>query len=160
MRMKIQKKNRPFTGMPILLALLLMSTSVASAHDGEEHQHADAGKEHADSHSNKSSIDVSKLTVVEIMQNISKGEEELSKAISEKRLSDVHGIAFSIRDLSKELPSKVSEDKRSRVEGTAGNIARLAAELDNSGDAGDQTRTESNAKKLNGVLKLLKAQVE
>lgn len=160
MRMKIHNKNRPVMATAILLALLFMSTSVALAHDGEEHQQADPGTEHTDSHSHKSSIDVSKLTVVEILKNISKDEEELSKAISDKRLSEVHGIAFSIRDLAKELPSKVSEDKRSRVEGTVGNIARLAAELDNSGDAGDQTRTESNAKKLNGVLKLLKAQAE
>lgn len=160
MKIKVLRTKRLMKTMPFLLALLFVSASIALAHDGEEHQHTDAGTEHPDSHSHKSSVDVSKLTVEEILKNISNDEDELSKAISEKRLGDVHGIAFKIRDLAKGLPSKVSEDRRSRVEGTVGNVARLAAELDNSGDAGDHARTESNAKKLNGVLKLLKTQVE
>lgn len=160
MEINVLRKNRLMKTIPFLLALLFMSASIAQAHDGEEHQHTDPGTGHSDSHSHESSIDASKLTVEEILKNISHNEEDLSKAISEKRLNDVHGIAFKIRDLAKELPSKVSEDRRSRVEGTVGNVARLAAELDNSGDSGDQARTESNAKKLNGVLKLLKTQVE
>lgn len=160
MKMKIYVKSRLVGTLSVLLATLFMSASIVLAHDGEDHQHDKSGNEHSDSHSQESVADASKLTVEEILKNISSDEASLSKAIYEKRLSDVHGIAFSIRDLSKALPSKVSEDKRSRVEGTVGNIARLAAELDNSGDAGDQARTESNAKKLNGVLKLLKSQVE
>ncbi len=160
MKMKIQIKNRLVRTLPVMLACFFLSTSIVFAHDGEDHQHGNSDTRHADSHNHEHSMEASKLTVEEIMKNISSSEEDLSKAISEKRLSDVHGIAFKIRDLTKELPTKVLEEKRSRVEGTVGNIARLAAELDSSGDAGDQARTESNAKKLNGVLKLLKAQVE
>ncbi len=97
--------------------------------------------------------------IKEILITIDAKQIELHKAVSEKRLSDVHQFAFAIRDLAKPLLDKVSTDKRAKVEGTVNNIAKLATDLDTSGDAGDQAKTEANMKKLDGTLKLLEAQV-
>ena len=82
----------------------------------------------------------------------------LAEVVKSRNLKDVHIHAFAIRDLANALPAKAAADKKARVEGTAKNIAKLAGELDESGDANDQAKTEANLKKLDGLLKMLKAQ--
>jgi hypothetical protein len=86
--------------------------------------------------------------------------EHLIETVQNKKLADVHQIAFAIRDLAKALPDKVSSDKKPRVEGAVQNIAKIAEALDRTGDAGDQKGTEANLRRLEGILKTLEAQVK
>lgn len=116
------------------------------SHDGHSHDH-DAPK-----------VDPA-ATSADMMTQIHDLHAKLKTTVSEKKLSDVHHLAFAIRDLAAELPTRIKEDKRSKVEATARNIAALASALDESGDAGDQAKTEANMKKLDGLLKMLETQV-
>ena len=97
-------------------------------------------------------------TVEGIWKGIHEHHMELAEVVKSKNLKDVHVHAFAIRDLANALPAKAAADKKARVEGTAKNIAKLAGDLDESGDANDQAKTEANLKKLDGLLKMLKAQ--
>ena len=53
----------------------------------------------------------------------------------------------------------MSADKKTKVAQTVKQIAEIAVALDNSGDSGEQAQTEANLKKLDGLLKMLDAQV-
>lgn len=165
----MKKKVIDATRSVLLFSLCyLVCSPLSHAHDGEDHHHeggvadshAHVGHDHSDAHhQHDPSIDTSTLSIEAISKNILEEEAALMKAVSEKRLIDVHGIAFKIRDLSKGLIDKVSEEKRIRVQGTVGNIARAASDLDKSGDAGDQVMTENNLKKMSGLIKLLHSQI-
>jgi hypothetical protein len=93
-----------------------------------------------------------------ILKAIHMKHGELAKTVADKKLKDVHHLAFAIRDLANALPAKAAADKKKQVEGTVKNIAKLAADLDDSGDANDQAKTEANLKKLDGLLKVLESQ--
>ena len=96
-----------------------------------------------------------------IWQEIQEHKEGLAKTIKDKKLADVHKVAFEIRDFAKALPEKSKDlppEKLGRVQSSVKQIEKLAADLDSTGDAGDQAGTEANFKKLEGVLKLIEAQ--
>ncbi len=94
----------------------------------------------------------------EILKAIHEQEAKLVETVTMKQLSDVHRLAFSIRDLALSLQDKASEDKKAQVSGAVKSISKLANDLDSSGDANDQVATEANLKKLVGLLKVLDAQ--
>jgi uncharacterized protein YcnI len=97
-------------------------------------------------------------TVDGIFKAIEDHHHKLAETVKNKKLADVHHIAFAIRDLAKALPAKAAADKKKQVEGTVNNLAKLADDLDESGDANEQGKTEANLKKLDGLLKVLETQ--
>ncbi len=141
----------------VLSVAFAAGTSVALADAG------DAGATpHAEhqAHAHSAAVaDAASKNVEDALHAIHGKQSELAEVVANKKLADVHHLAFAIRDLAKPLAEKVSADRRTKVEGTINNIAKLADELDASGDAGDQAKTEANVKKLDGTLKLLEAQV-
>jgi len=100
-------------------------------------------------------------TAAGILKEVQAHKNLLATTIQEKKLSEVHQVAFMIRDLVNALPEKskdLSADKLTRVQTSAKQVAKLAADLDATGDANEQAGTEANFKKLEGVLKLIEAQ--
>lgn len=100
-------------------------------------------------------------TLTGVWQEILEHKLALDSTIKASKLADVHKVAFAIRDLVKALPDKSKDlpaDKLQRVQSGVKQVEKLASELDKTGDAGDQAATEANAKKLDGVLKLIEAQ--
>lgn len=96
-----------------------------------------------------------------IWSEVKEHEEELGKAIAEKKLGQVHEIAFEIRDMVNALPAKskdLAADKQAKIKAYAKYVADIAERLDKSGDANDQATTEVNFKKLQGFLKTIEAQ--
>ena len=126
----------------------LAAAATVSAAEGHAHG------EHAEK---ESTIKIPE-TVEGIFKAIHEQHAHLAETVKNKKLADVHHIAFAIRDLANALPTKAAADKKTQVEGTVKNIAKLADDLDASGDANDQTKTEANLKKLDGLLKVLHAQ--
>ena len=99
-------------------------------------------------------------TTAGILQAINMEETNLDKTISDKKLEDVHHHAFAIRDLVNALPEKSSDlaaEKMAKLKANAKFVTALATRLDESGDAKDQAATEANFKKLQGLLKQIKA---
>jgi len=141
--------------MSTLVISMLTTSALTSvpvfAHGGKESDH--------DSATHEASALTSDSSPTEVMAQIRALEGRLAMTISEKKLSEVHDIAFAIRDLAATLPAKASDEKKARVEGSSKNIAAIASALDASGDARDQARTEANQKKLNSLVKLLEGQV-
>lgn len=100
-------------------------------------------------------------TVAGIWHEIQEHKEELQKTISEKKLAEVHELAFEIRDYAKAMPDKSKDlptEKMTRLQSAIKQIEKIASDLDSTGDAGDQAGTESNFKKLEGALKLIEVQ--
>ena len=99
-------------------------------------------------------------TTAGILKEVKEHEEELGKIITDKQLDKVHEVAFEIRDLVNALPDKskdLAADKLSKVKANAKFVADLAKRLDESGDSKDQAGTEANFKKLQGILKQIRA---
>ncbi len=99
-------------------------------------------------------------TATAILQAISEEETNLDKTITDKKLDDVHHHAFAIRDLVNALPDKSSDlaaEKMVKLKANAKFVTALASRLDASGDAKDQAGTEANFKKLQGLLKQIRA---
>ncbi len=84
----------------------------------------------------------------------------LSKAIQTEVFDEVHPRAFAIRDLVSALPShsaSLPPEKLAQVKASVQFVATLAERLDATGDAKDKAGTESNFKKLQGVLSVIRA---
>jgi rubrerythrin len=99
-------------------------------------------------------------TAAGILKEVKQHEEELSKTITDKKLDDVHHHAFAIRDLVNALPDKSNDlaaDKLAKLKANAKFVTDLAKRLDESGDGKDQAGTEANFKKLQGILKQIRA---
>ena len=99
-------------------------------------------------------------TSASILKKLKGREDELAKTITDKKLDDVHHHAFAIRDLVNVLPDEskdLAADKLSKLKANAKFVASLADRLDKSGDANDQAGTESNLKKLQAILKEIRA---
>ena len=97
-------------------------------------------------------------TVPAIWAEIGKQQGELATVIQDKKLADVHHLAYNIRDLVAALPAKAPADKKARVEGAAKNMAALADKLDAAGDNNKQADAEAGLKQLDALLKQLKSQ--
>ncbi len=100
-------------------------------------------------------------TSAEIWQAIDSHITELHNVITSDKLGSVHVHAYAVRDLVRALPSEsnnLSPDALAKVRGESKFVDTLAERLDHTGDANDEAGTESNLQKLEGVLKLLRAQ--
>ena len=95
-----------------------------------------------------------------ILQEIKVKETALAKTIADKKLSDVHHLAFAIRDLVNALPGKstgLDPDKQGQLKANAKFVTALAERLDKSGDAGDQVATQANFTKLQDILRKIES---
>ncbi len=95
-------------------------------------------------------------TLPGIWKAISEKKALLDKTIADKKLSQVHEVAFAIRDLAKLLPDKsksLSAENQTKLKAWIDGIADSAGKLDEFGDAGNQTNTETEAKRLDILLK-------
>lgn len=99
-------------------------------------------------------------TSTAIWQAIDQQAAALSKAIQTGVFDEVHHRAFAIRDLVTALPARsgsLPSDKLAQVKANVQFVATLAQRLDATGDAKDKAGTESNFKKLQGVLGVIRA---
>jgi lipopolysaccharide export LptBFGC system permease protein LptF len=99
-------------------------------------------------------------TAAGIFKEVKQHEDELGKTIADKKLEDVHHLAFAIRDLVNALSDKskdLAADKLTKLKANAKFIASLADRLDKSGDDKDQAGTEANFKKLQDLLKQIRS---
>lgn len=86
--------------------------------------------------------------------------QKLHALIAQDKLDMVHEQAYAIRDLTAALPShspNLSPDARAKVTAQVKFVNILAERLDQMGDAKDKTGTEDNLRKLEAVLKRLRA---
>ena len=140
-------KTKSLLAMALCAAIGLMGITAPRAFAAEhEHEHKPGEKVKIPN------------TVEGIFKAIHEQHVHLAETVKNKKLPDVHHLAFAIRDLANALPAKAAADKKKQVEGTVKNIATLAADLDKTGDAGNQAGTEANLKKLDGILKVLHTQ--
>lgn len=87
--------------------------------------------------------------------------KELHAAITQGKLNTVHQHAFAVRDLIRALPSHSSNLSASALATVAAQVKfvdTLAERLDQSGDANDKAGTEDNTRKLEAIMKTLRAQ--
>ena len=122
------------------IGLLNIQTSRAADKDNAEHKEGHAKVKVPD-------------TLEGIWKEIHKHHRELGDTVKAKKLAEVHGHAFAIRDLAKGLPAKVHPDHKKHSENLVKKISQLAEDLDKSGDEGDQAKTEANLKKMDAALK-------
>lgn len=130
----------------VVLSVAFIFVRFASA--AEEYEHKE-GKEEIPA------------TISGIWAEVQEHEEQLGKIIADKKLDNVHEVAFEIRDLVNALPDKSTElpaDNLAKVKTKAKYLADIANRLDESGDAGDQVATEANFQKLQDFLKTIEAQ--
>ena len=95
-----------------------------------------------------------------IWQSIDKETGQLAALIQSGKFEEVHHHAFAIRDLVEALPAHsgaLPADKLAQVKANGKFVATLAGRLDATGDAKDKAGTESNFRKLQGVLKVIRA---
>lgn len=100
-------------------------------------------------------------TVPGIWQAIDGHIQKLNSAISENSLANVHVYAYAVRDLVRALPARpqdLSAPALAKIKVQSKFVDTLAERLDQTGDANDKPGTESNLHKLEGVLKLIRAQ--
>ena len=99
-------------------------------------------------------------TSAAIWRSIDKETELLNALIQAGKFEEVHHRAFAIRDLVAALPARsgsLPPDKLAQVKTNIQFVATLAQRLDATGDAKDKAGTESNFKKLQGVLSVIRA---
>ncbi len=95
-----------------------------------------------------------------IWQAIDQQVAALSKAIQTGVFDEVHHRAFAIHDLVAALPARsgsLPPEKLAQVNANVKFVASLAQRLDTTGDAKDKVGTESNFKKLQGILGVIRA---
>lgn len=99
-------------------------------------------------------------TAAAIWRSIDKETELLDALIQAGKFEEVHHHAFAIRDLVAALPARsgaLPPDKLEQVKTNVQFVATLAQRLDATGDAKDKAGTESNFKKLQGILRAIRA---
>ena len=99
-------------------------------------------------------------TSAAIWQALDQQSAALNKAIQTGLFAEVHHRAFAIRDLVAALPARsgaLPADKLAQVKTNAGYVATLAQRLDATGDAKDKVGTESNFRKLQQILAVIRA---
>ena len=93
-----------------------------------------------------------------IWQALDQQNAALSKAIQTGQFAEVHHRAFAIRDLVAALPARsLPAGKLAQLKTNAGYVATLAQRLDATGDAKDKVGTESNFRKLQQILAVIRA---
>lgn len=101
------------------------------------------------------------VTASRIWQAIDGHIAELHSALTAGKLDGVHAHAYAVRDLVRALPTHspgLSADALAKVKAQSKFVDTLAERLDHTGDANDKVGTQANLQKLEGVLKLLRAQ--
>jgi hypothetical protein len=86
---------------------------------------------------------------------------ELHSALTNGKLDGIHAHAYAVRDLVRALPThspNLPADALAKVKGESKFVDTLAERLDHTGDANDKVGTQANLQKLEGVLKLVRAQ--
>ena len=86
--------------------------------------------------------------------------KDLAQLIRERRLDEVHPVAFEIRDLVRTLPDKSRMLPAARLTKLGAQVRivdRLAAQLDRYGDAGKQAEVARQAQAMTGALKTIQS---
>ena len=132
-----------------LLIAGMANAGIAYAHEGEDHSPAAAGA--------KQSLPG---TIAGIWQAIDQKTAELKQLIQSGSLTNVHHVAYAVRDLVAALPARSTDlptDKQAAIKADVKFIATLAERLDASGDANDKAGAQGNYDKLAKVLTHLRA---
>ena len=146
--------------LPIIAIAICVSGALALTAAAESgHDQAAVAGQHHDADKQEAKGPASTTSPAEVMKQIHELHTKLAATVSEKKLEDVHHLAFAIRDLAATLPPTFQSEKQVKVAATVTNISSIASALDESGDAKDQLKTEANLKKLDGLVKMLESQV-
>ena len=128
--------------------MALKTPKAAHAGHGHGDEHAEGGHgEHAEGgHSHESEIKIP-ADAKDIWAEINGRVSLLDKTISAGKLSEVHKIAFEIRDLADALPAAsgtiVAESKHPSLQQYVSRVGKHAENLDKYGDAGNAAKTRT-----------------
>jgi hypothetical protein len=148
-------KRSPYAVWPgSVLALALLVGSVGNTRSWAEDHH----KEHAKPHAGKAAA-ASASGAAGVWHEIQEQVGELALLVKRKKLSQVHEVAFEIRDLVRTLPAKspsLGAAQRKKLAGYVKQVDLTAKLLDETGDANNQKATESHHQHLLQVLQNIK----
>ncbi len=99
-------------------------------------------------------------TAGEIWAKVKEKHQELHQLMADKKLAEVHKVAFAIRDYVAAMPKKssnLSKVKMATLKTEVKLIARLASMLDEAGDSGNAAKVKSLAVRLDKELKKIEA---
>lgn len=136
---------RPGVLVPALAALAV-GISAAAQHEGGQH----GGGQRLTMQMPKTAAAAWKAAM--------KHQTAMNKAITAKKLNEVHEHAFAVRDSVEQLPrfsKSLPKDKQAGLKKGVRTVAQLAGELDEAGGSGQQAKTEQLAKRFDTVLKAI-----
>ena len=128
----------------------------------QETQHAEGEAAEHGEHGETGETITPAGTVGAIWAQITAEQGELSTAIQNGQLKDVHHHAFGIRDLVVALSEKASAsspEAAPKLKGLVDEVKASAVKLDAMGDAGNLSGTQAEFAKLNTTLDAIKATV-
>ena len=101
-----------------------------------------------------------KESLQDVWSQVLQSREQMAQLIASKKLEDVEGPAFKIRDLLKKLPelsSKLPPDRLAKLKAAVDQMGKLAADLDATGDGNNLPGTQANAARLDALLRQIAA---
>ena len=101
-----------------------------------------------------------KQTLQEIWVEILRAQDAMAKTITAKKLGEVEISGFKIAGLAYRLPTlseKLAPEKMASLKELIKKVQQIAGDLDNTGDSNNLPGTEANAKKMDDVLKEIRA---
>ena len=145
-------------GASLVLIGGMTAYGIANAHGDESHNQAPVAATEAIS--TAPVAEPLPATAENIWKAIDQKTAELAKTIHGDSLSDVHHLAYAVRDLVAALPARsiaLPTDRQAKVKSSTKYVATLADRLDASGDANDKVSAQANYEKLLKVLTALRA---
>ena len=117
----------------------------------------DGGTHHAGGHDEAAEATMPQ-TPKGIWHEVMEGQASLEETIAAGTLTEVHKVAFQIRDHVKMLPKvsgELSADKQQRLQESINRVAEIAGLLDQYGDAGDAVNAKAQADRLAKLLQYI-----
>ena len=123
---------------------------------------ADPG--HSHNHTGKNSLmhdeSMHSKNNTELLKDLTAAMIQIDLAVSEKDAAKLHDLTEFLPHLATHIAENADESAKVRANGSAKNIATLSAKLHTESDKGEFEAAANIAKKLDGMIKLFKGQVE
>ena len=154
--------KRTFILVAALALLLPWASTADSGHDrGKEASHHMGGYSGGDPHGEAKSGG-SPASLASAWDALSAARDAIAADLEKGELGEIHEKAEPLPALAAELLERSGDldaGKRARIAGAVKQISRVADALHEAADGGDLARTRREAKKLAGLLALIRAQV-
>lgn len=146
----------------ILGALVLVAQSFAvSADSGHEHGKGGSSGMHSGGHEGHGAAMPQATNLPGAWQALMAARDGIAADVESGALDNVHAKSEPLPALVTALLKQSGDldaGKRVRVEGAAKQVTRIANSLHKAADAGDETRSRKDLSRLDGLLKLMRAQ--